>query len=908
MDNLFKNYTIKLFFFSIFLLLNTLINAATIKGRVMDAETHKAIPGAVISMVGAKLNAVADTRGSFSFVNIKPGKYILVGTCMGYKNSVPQTIDFTASDSEVVIDINLEPSIIQVDNVVVNGIKNKESNASARVDEKMAPNVINIITAKTIESLPDLNVADVMQHVSGVSMLKNSSGSNTQVIIRGMPPRYNNALMNGIAMPSTGSGKSVSFDIFGSELVGRLEVIKALTPDQEGDAIGGTVNMEMKEAPEALFFKAQISSGYNQYYFSHDFLTFNQNAVMQKDFYAKKGADFIPSLSDFSRQNLVLKTKTPLPEFDGNISFGKRLLKNKLGIMVAASAQNKLVASTYNSIGYNTDMYNNVSISQWEHQTYCKDQKRYGGYVKLDYQINSNNEIIFYNSYFQMNESRARYVVDTLNEDNRSGPGTGTVHSYNQTITDISGIGSSVLKGLHKFSANLSLDWSIAYSIANSNAPDYSSVYLVQTIATPNSRPPAYLNYSSCITRVWQWDIDENKSAYLNLNYKTEIFSHVFEFKAGGMGRMKFRKNYANEYVFNASADNYLYPNPDILTVPISTKNNQQLQGNAINNPGNYRAWEDIQAGYGMVKTNLGKLQLLGGMRVEFTYMANEHNQIDPQMPLAHARFAYYDILPSFHMNYNLTEKQNLRLSFYQAINRPNYTEVIPYSDIRPGGITGNSNLKHSYGTCYDLRYEIYPEREEVFTAGIFYKKIQNAIEELVNPGNDSRSLKNVPLCTNYGFELVGTKYFGNLGIDANYTFTQSQINNPKHINIIVADNNVTTIIKNETRPLVGQSPHLINAGLIYRNAPKGFKFSIAYTMQGKHIINVSDAYGKDVYERNYHNLGCTIEKSISKRLIIIAKASNLLNYPIKRYTKDGDFIEKLNNYQNYFIGLKLSL
>jgi outer membrane receptor protein involved in Fe transport len=298
----------------------------------------------------------------------------------------------------------------------------------------------------------------------------------------------------------------------------------------------------------------------------------------------------------------------------------------------------------------------------------------------------------------------------------------------------------------------------------------------------------------------------------------------------------------------------------------------------------------------------------LTGIRVEFTYMANEHNQADPQVPLAHARFYYFDYLPSLHLKYTLMEKQNLRFSVYQAINRPNYTEVIPYSDIRPGGMTGNPNLKHSFGTSYDLRYEIYPQREEVFTAGVFYKIITNAIEELIKPGSESRSVQNVASCTNWGLELVGIKYFGELGIDVNYTFTHSEVIVPKHFNLVDAENNVTTVVKKETRPLVGQSPHVFNAGLTYRNNRYGLKLSLVYTMQGKHVINVSDSYGKDEYQQNYHNVGATVEKLINKKLAVLVKTSNLLNYPIKCYTKDGDFVEKLNNYQSYFIGLKLTI
>ncbi len=416
------------------------------------------------------------------------------------------------------------------------------------------------------------------------------------------------------------------------------------------------------------------------------------------------------------------------------------------------------------------------------------------------------------------------------------------------------------------------------------------------------------MNYSRCLVRTWQWDFDIDKSAYLNVTYSPRLFGHLFTFKAGGMGRMKFRKNYANDYVFDPTPQNADYPNPDILTIPLTTKNDQQSQGNAVNNPGNYRAWEDIQAGYGMLTTSFGKLEVVTGLRVEVTYMKNEHNQNNPQVPVGGARFAYYDPLPSIHFNYRLTPKENLRLSYYAAINRPDYTEVIPYSDVRPGGNTGNPNLRHATGDCFDFRYELYPDRNSVFTAGLFYKKIHNAIEELISAGTAFRSFQNVPACTNYGMELLGIKYFGNFGINANYTYTHSAITVPKHYNVTNVDGTVTTLSMEETRPLVGQSPHLVNIGLNYRNPRQGLEFSLVYSMQGYHVINVNDAYGKDEYQRNFHNLGASFQKRILRNLTIVAKASNLLSYPIKFYTKDGAFIEKLNTYQSYFLGLRLNI
>jgi len=903
MKSLYKTEIIKLSITFLLIIISIVAHAATIKGRVFDGDTHQPIPNTAISIVGTNRIVVSDIDGKYIINNVKKGTYTITAKCMGYVNSIQQKIVINSEEAVTNYDFYLKPSVKQLNEVLIRRSKNKESDISARNDEKIAPNIMNIISAKAIEMLPDQNVADVMQRISGVSMLKNSSGNNTRMIIRGMPARYNVALLNGIELP-----KNVTLDMMGADLVGRIEVIKASTPDLDGDGMGGTVNVVMKQSPDAPFFVVKASTGYSQYSFDHDFLTFDTKAVVKKDLWTTKGSAYVPTPADFSRKNLIIEHKKVLPDMNASIALGRSFFNDKLSFMAVGSLQNTNIASTNVNNSYSSDAFNNLQPSNLQNSTYCKEQSRIGGYVKLTYNFNNNHSITFYNSFFQMNETRARIVVDTSYENDRTVPGTGTVKMSSQTITDISGIESAVMLGRHKLRENLDIDWSVAYIGSNSSSPDYGSVNLTKDQPLPDVKVPYYLNYSGGIDRVWQWDIDETKSALINVNYKPTVFNHLFEIKVGGSGRMKYIKNYANDYKFDASPNNIQYPNPDILTVPVTTKNDQQSQGNAIYNSGNYRAWEDIQAGYAMIKTTFGKFNILTGLRTEFTYMTNEHNQLDPQMPIAHARFAYYDLLPSVHLNYKFTENQNLRFSMYQSINRPDPTEVIPYSDPRAGGQSGNPNLRHATGTSYDFRYEIYPNKEEVFTAGVFYKRIDNAIEELIHSGSESKSFQNVNLCTNYGVELVGIKYFGNFGINVNYTYTHSAIDVPKHVNILDANNNPTTVTKIETRPLVGQSPHLVNVGLSYRSVEKGLKCNIVYTMQGSHVVNVSDAYGQDTYQRNFHNLGATLEKNLGKKFVLTAKVSNILNSPIEYDTKSGFFIEKLKTYQNYLIGIKYTI
>jgi TonB-dependent receptor len=382
------------------------------------------------------------------------------------------------------------------------------------------------------------------------------------------------------------------------------------------------------------------------------------------------------------------------------------------------------------------------------------------------------------------------------------------------------------------------------------------------------------------------------------------------------MYREKYRKNYANEYFFQPYDDtsyrNYKnYPNPDMLTVPLRNNQNEQEQkGNAYLNPGNYRAWENMMALYGMVNTTFGKLMLLLGLRYEYYYLHTEHNQNNTQIPVAKATKYLYDFFPSLHLNYKFTENQNLRFSYYRAINRPTYTEVIPYNDPRAGGQSGNPDLKPAYANCVDLRYEIYPKIEEVFTAGIFYKHIDNAIEDILNKSDNSQPTNVTTPTINYGLELVASKYFRDIGISANYTYTHSKISD-KAVEYIYDD---TVLIANPTvqytRTLVGQSPHLFNASISYRNARIGLKSSVTYTMQGENLSAVNNSHLHfNRYQAAYHNLGLTIQQKIMPGFFITFKASNLLNSPIVWYLKEEDntLVRKAYNYQVYYIELKYS-
>ena len=874
------------------------MNAATLRGRTKDSNTGKELPGSTVYIEELKKGVQSDGSGSFFIKNIPNGEYTIQCSYISY-----QTIEKKISiknNEDLVIDFKLISKDTELEEVVITSHANKNSDAGARLSEKLASQVINVMSSKTIESLPDLNVANVMQRVSGVSMVKNYSGNNTEAIIRGMPPRYNSVLVNGTTAPSTsGSTRSVPLDIIPSNLVGRIEVTKALTPDQEANGLGGSVNVEMKDAPEVPLFSIDLAAGYNQFFFNNQLLTFNSSVVNKKDPAQRYGNDYLTNLSDFTRENMVTTQKKAGPDLNGSFSYGHRLLNNKLGVLVSGTATNanQGIIGNYKGYDYTTD--NTYVLTGKSRTNYYTQALRIGSNVKLDYRISDKNRISLHGSYFRLEEDRVRHQSDTTSEIN-----WGRVGTADMTNIDISALSSVNILGHHEVLKNLDIDWSAIYSIATSQSPDLVSVNYIQIIHPVVQ--PFYLNYKSCVTRGWQHNSDEDYTAFLNVKYRQVIFDHLLEFKVGGMGRKKFRNNYANDYTFDAPLDNP--PNPDIRTVGVTqNSNDQQRNGNPVNNPGNYKATEDIQAVYGQIKTNFGKLMVLTGVRAEFTYQTNYHSETQNVLvPFTRNRFSYFDILPSLHLNYQFNEKQNFRFSVYQGISRPNYTELVDFhAQSVYGGSNGNPHLNHSTGTCLDVRYEIYPDKEEVFTGGLFYKKIDKPIVDLLSNNNVTTPMNLSEPCTNLGVELVALKYFGNFGLSGNYTYTYSEMKYPGKIWYPTPD---VVTKQTETIPLVGQSPHIVNLALMYRDIAKGFKCQVVYTMQGKNLKQISSYYGQDVYQMAFHDLGATIEKKIYKNFLIYGKVNNLLNSMVQYESKGGFKVRDTSTSMNFLAGIKYNL
>ena len=832
-------------------------NAMNLKGKIKDAKTGEEIIGAsVVVKEEPSKGAVTGLDGSFS-ISVNRSTFTIICTYVGYK-----TYEQKVTSKDVDIEIPLASDDILLGEVTVVATNPGRTEAGARAIERKSMNVVNVMSAKAIELSPDITVANVIQRMSGVTIERNSSGEGQYAILRGMDKRYNYTLINGVKIPSPDNkNRFVPLDIFPSEMLDRLEVTKSLTANMEGDGIGGAVNLVMKDAPTERQFTASISTGYNAMYFDRDFQSFDYGDIVKDSPYEAMGKpeDYQVTQDNFTMSNLRMKWKRPMPDLTAGISYGDRFFDDKLGVMLAGSYLN-----TYR--GKESQIYYQPGTSHngIVYRNYSTQQTRIGAHAKLDYHINENHKLTWYNGYMDMREAEVRDGEDDQERAVRM--------KWNRQY-----IINSTLKGEHQFleGGALKLNWSAVISKAYSETPDNAEIFLQGT----------HLQTSGAATRRWEHNSDKDKAGYVDLSYKWQLDGGpVFDFSIGGMYRDKKRDSFFNEYTFDSATGSkdpqYLGEDwnnfDEILITP-------RRYGN-IGDPLNYDASEKVGAGYGMVKYTYNKWELIAGVRVEHTnqgYVLKFPRDVDPE-----GNQKYTDVLPSFHAKYNVHENANLRFSYARAINRPSFFEIVPYSIINEDyKEKGNPDLKHTVADNVDLRYEFFPKSSEQFMVGLFYKNIQNPIEYgLINEGQDTYyQPMNFGDATNLGVEVDIMKYFNWFGIKANYTYTHSKITTDKRI---MEGSEVRT--QKQSRPLFGQAAHVANLSLLFKSTKYGWEGQIAGSYTGKRLSDISNWYDNDIWEDGYFQLDVSVEKSFKCGVNIFAKASNLLDVPLYRYIQNG--------------------
>lgn len=877
-------------FFFFFLSIN--LFATNINGIVRDNKTGEVLVGATVFVKGNKTNGTSTgLDGSFTLKNIPEGKTTLVCSYISYQ-TMEKEITVPSSGVQKLL-LEMVPYEMELHDVVVLA-DGKTSDAGVRSIERLSSNVLNIIGARSIEISPDINVGNVLSRLSGVTMERNSSGEAEYAVLRGMDKRYNITLVNGVKISSpNGKQRFVPLNIFPSELLDRLEVSKNRSADMEGDATGGVVNMVMKDAPLRFTITGNLSTGYSSIFFDRNFESYDKGKIIPTAPYERYGKSYQASMNDFGNMMPIQKIQ-PLPNLTAGFTVGNRFLNNKLGFIVAANYQNL-------KKGTNTTYFGDVMAQQdstlkltgIKEREYSENQAEYGVHAKIDYVFSKKHKLEWYNFYTYNVNSQIRMSEGTdytLYYD----PANGNYDkSYETRIrTTFQHIFASTLQGYHYFTPRFDLKWTAIYSQAGMNRPDQTYVN-IDNLITNNVDNITIDNDGS--DRRWEHNNDRDISGLFGLTYRIPIRRGKLKLEGGGLFRNKNRTNFYVDYVFRPVDMTQKFESIDQIAWKLYTPFGSV-------GPLTYDASENIGSGYLQANYQKRKLELILGVRAEYTdqryHMAYPKSGDSPD-----GGQTYTDILPNFQLKYTRSDKINWKAGYFRSLSRPGYFEIVPYQ-IQEEEYTefGNPNLKRTMIDNVDLRWEYFPKALDQLLIGAFYKNIQSPIEfayYTINYRQSGMGLTNLGNAQNVGLEIDWIKYVRIFGVKANYTFTHSSITTPKVYYGKDENGNTQTYTKEQTRPLVGQAAHVANLSLLLKDVNHRWDGQLSWTYTGERIAIASRFLNSDYWDKPSITLDASLEKRFRSGFSAFLKANNLLNTPNIRFVKTHNAYNDKFEYQS---------
>jgi TonB-dependent receptor len=318
---------------------------------------------------------------------------------------------------------------------------------------------------------------------------------------------------------------------------------------------------------------------------------------------------------------------------------------------------------------------------------------------------------------------------------------------------------------------------------------------------------------------------------------------------------------------------------------------------------GSYEARDDVAAGFAMAEYPVSdRVRVIGGARVEHAsirVLTQQTAGADTTAALVNT-----DVLPSLAVNVKLSETQSIRVSGSQTLARPEYRELSPVSffEVLGGGVVfGNAGLRRSLIQNYDARWEWYPSSGEILSVGAFAKRFTDPIErvDVATSGEPQVTFVNAEGATNYGVELELRKGLGFLGqrlaplaVFTNATLMRSDI---------TLGNRGLASNTNDSRPMVGQAPYVLNGGVTYTSESGGSSATLLFNRVGRRIVAAGAAPLPDNYEQARSVLDLSLRFPLAGSLAAKLDARNLLDAPFT--ITQGDVVR-----ERYSFGRVVSL
>jgi hypothetical protein len=854
---------------------------STLNGKITNSR-NEVVPNASVRIEGLNRTIAANVEGRFTIVLETGKKYTLTITSVGYKTKVVDEVEVrpgndVQNEIEIVMEADEKNTLQQV---VVRTTVRKENTTALINFQRNSASVSSGIAADFIRRTPDKNTGEVLKRVSGASIQDNKF-----VVVRGLSDRYNAAMLNNAQLPSSEPDKKAfSFDVFPAALIDNIVINKTATPDLPGEFAGGLVQVNTKDIPSKDVLTVGVSLGYNT---QATFKKFTSNE--------RNGLDWL-GFDDGARD---------IPNGFPERAQDYRALSLKPGGLQEQLELSRLFSgSAYKPVSGNAAPIQTYSLTfgkSWK----TKSDATWGAIFAVNYR----NAMMQYDVRRGLYENNGDPIFQLTDAQNRYQTNTGAIANF------------TFVKGKHKISFknlfNQLFDDNYytrtGFNTSRLNDLSFYSSYLNQRSLYSGqlegehqlTKSGIKLRWNGNAGYNWKKQPDLRTALYarsINTSEPFEIdpddtrrfYSDLKDYSFGGGGQLSIPMNWGGDEKqnlklggstlirirdFKSRIFRYIPASSQFNTAngrkPVETvflPDNITEQGFVLeeftNNSDKYFGVSALNAGYAMLDNKFNDFRIIWGVRVEnFQQLltARDHTG-DRKSKLTEK----WDVLPSLNVVYSFNSKNNLRISGSRTVARPEFREIAEFAfyDYEQNyGVKGDTGLRRSAILNFDLRYEFYPKAGEAITLAAFYKSFDEPIEFRLDPSSNADSRRyfyqNALSATTLGFEaeirkslaFIG-KSLEDLSLFANFTYLFSEVT----FNDLGSGGGKQV---KADRPLQGQSPYLINAGLQFTSKSTVWGGSLLYNRIGQRLSLVGNDDFPSVYERPRNQLDFQVSKKI---------------------------------------------
>ena len=795
-----------------------------------------------------------------------------------------------------------------------------EGQAKALDTQRNSDRILNVISADGIGKLPDRNAAEAVQRLPGVS-IERDQGEGRFVAVRGLPAQWSSASMNGDRIPTAEeetTSRATAFDFFPTEMIQSIEVSKALTPDMEGDAIGGNVNFITRMAPEDTLLDVTVGTNYS-------------------DKAGKAG-------------------------YNLNIMAGDRSEDGKFGYIINATTNFRHWATDNFEPRRNDD----GSIYRLELRDYTGERDTRGLNGAVEYNFDNGDSIYARTLYGTLIDDethykhRYRFDKQTQNPDGSIDGGRVELqHIHNILTTELT---ANEIGGEHFVGTDSKLDWKLATydnhfyygDVPNSSDNSYfvakftqkdvvfdglqydedgegrSNNFIDGGSSSP-TRPSTHLQdgfqmdpsqMKLADIELYKVDVREKDKIVAQLDF-THDMSYDLQLKTGMKYRQKERiARFSDEfYTLKAGEADVLLSDFNLRNQPgrsdflndINAKYDQDFsqvasmsdvedfwtdnrdkfeldngESATVENGGalsrNFDVEETHMAAYGMATYHLNdETKMVGGLRIEQTdTQVDGYLSVDGVTTPRKENKKYTSVLPSLHVTHALAEEQNLRFALTRSFARPDFGALTPggsYSEADGTLQSGNPDLDPTYSDNLDVMFEQYFGNVGIVSAGAFYKHITDpifrergtgefrgqSVKTVREENGDTAWLGGVEFALSRRLDFLLDDLY-NFGVQANYTRMRSVMELPD----------------GRKAPITRQADELYNASVFYDD--NKFAVRLAVNHKGDYILEHGSSSDFDEIYGGNTSVDFSASYTHSDDLMFYFDANNITNEPLKYY------------------------